>query len=124
MHHQLSPARKELIAERARVMRFAQTSSENALWQVIRCNQLGPAFKRQMPIGGNYIADFAAPSAKLVIEVDGKYHSSRAAADARKDRYLRRAGYRVLRIPAETVMRDITAAVALVQAALVAEQTP
>ena len=37
----------------------------------------------------------------------------------RKDRHLRRAGYRVLRIPAELVMRDIAAAVELVRATLV-----
>jgi very-short-patch-repair endonuclease len=83
----------------------------------IRRNQLGVSFKRQFPVG-YHIADFAAPRVKLAIEVAGGYHVTRAAADARKDRHLRRAGWRVLRIPAELVMRDIAAAVALVRAAL------
>jgi very-short-patch-repair endonuclease len=118
MQHQLSASRKQLIAERARLMRFAQTSSEFALWQAIRCGALGVAFKRQYPVG-RFIADVAAPAAKLIVEIDGAYHARRATADARRDRYLRRAGYRVVRIPAELVMRDIAAAVQLVRVALV-----
>jgi len=106
MRQQVSLQRQRVIAERAWCMRFAQTPSESALWQAIRRSQLGVSFKRQFPIG-NHIADFAAPSVKLAIEVDGGYHATRAAADARKDRHLSRAGYRVLRIPAELVMRDI-----------------
>jgi len=117
MQAKLSQSRRQLIAERARSMRHVQTASEFAFWQAIRCKRLGVAFKRQVPIG-NHIADFAAPGIKLAIEIDGGYHVNRAAADARKDRHLRRAGYRVLRIPAELVMRDIAAAVELVRAAL------
>jgi very-short-patch-repair endonuclease len=117
VRQQVSLQRQQLIAERAWCMRNAQTSSELALWQAIRRKQLGVSFKRQFPIG-NHVADFAAPSVKLAIEVDGGYHANRAAADARKDRHLRRAGYRVLRIPADLVMRDISAAIASVRAAL------
>ncbi len=123
MRHQVSLQRQRVISERAWCMRNAQTVSEFALWQAIRCNQLGASFKRQFPVG-NHIADFAAPSVKLAIEVDGGYHVTRATADARKDRHLRRAGYRVLRIPADLVMRDISAAVALVRAVLASTQLP
>jgi very-short-patch-repair endonuclease len=70
-----------------------------------------------VPIG-NFIADFVAPSVQLVVEVDGTCHITRAAADARKDRFLRRAGYRVLRISAEVVMRNLDEAVERVKAAL------
>jgi very-short-patch-repair endonuclease len=38
--------------------------------------------------------------------VDGEYHRSRQAADARRDRALVRAGYHVLRIDAELVVRE------------------
>ena len=117
MQAKLSQSRRQLIAERARSMRHAQTASEFAFWRAIRSKRLGVAFRRQCPIG-NHIADFAAPGIKLAIEIDGGYHVNRVAADARKDRHLSRAGYRVLRIPAELVMRDITAAVELVRAAL------
>jgi len=47
--------------------------------------------------------------------VDGGYHSERVRADARRDRALSRAGYRVLRLPAELVMRDLAAAVECVR---------
>jgi len=123
MQAKFSQARRQLIAELARSMRHAQTASEFAFWQAIRCNRLGVAFRRQYPVG-NHIADFAAPNIKLAVEIDGGYHANRAAADARRDRHLGRAGYRVLRIPAELVMRDIAAAVELVCAALVAKQIP
>ena len=62
--------------------------------------------KRQQPVG-KYIADFIAPSRKLIVEVDGSYHASRAAADERRDRYLTRAGYRVVRVSAELVMHQL-----------------
>ena len=120
MQTKLNQARQQIIAERAREMRFAQTASEFAFWQVIRGKRLGVAFKRQFPVG-NHIADFAAPSVKLAIEIYGSYHVKRAAADACKDRHLKRAGYRVLRLPAELVMRDIAAAVELLHAALAAK---
>jgi very-short-patch-repair endonuclease len=55
---------------------------------------------------GRFIVDFVAPELRLVIEVDGAYHRSRHAADARRDRALVRAGYHVLRIDAELVMRE------------------
>ena len=65
-----------------------------------------------------FIADFYAPSARLIVEVDGGYHAGRVAADARRDRKLIRAGYRVVRLPAELVMRDLPAAVLAVRRAL------
>jgi very-short-patch-repair endonuclease len=64
------------------------------------------------------IADFVAPSVKLVVEVDGGYHAERVRADARRDRELGRLGYRVLRVSAELVVRDIERAQELVRAAL------
>jgi len=55
---------------------------------------------------------------RLVVEVDGRCHESRPRADARRDAELRGLGYRVLRVEAALVMRDLTAAVMLVRAAL------
>ncbi len=51
----------------------------------LRSSQLGVAFRRQVPLLG-FIADFYAPSARLVVEVDGGYHARRVSADARRDR--------------------------------------
>ena len=55
---------------------------------------------------------------RFVVEVDGACHALRPQADARRDSELRRLGYRVLRLDAELVMRDLGAAVALVREAL------
>jgi very-short-patch-repair endonuclease len=72
-------------------------------------------FRRQQVIG-EHIVDFLARKASLVVEVDGDVlHAHQAAADARRDEKLRRTGYRVLRIPASLVERDLEAAVALIQ---------
>jgi very-short-patch-repair endonuclease len=69
-------------------------------------------------LAGSYIVDFCAPSVRLIVEVDGGCHVLRRAADARRDAALGALGYRVLRLDAELVMRDLAAAVALVRAAL------
>jgi very-short-patch-repair endonuclease len=69
-----------------------------------------------VPVLGRFIADFLAPEVRLVVEVDGLYHTSRSGHDARRDRALVRAGYHVLRLDAELVMADLGAAVARVAA--------
>jgi len=114
----VSSHRQALLAERARAFRGSPTASESLLWSAIRGNRMGVAFRRQVVIAGKYVADFAAPSARLVVEVDGGYHCSRGGADARRDRALLRLGWRVLRLDAEFVLRNLPAAVAAVRDAL------
>lgn len=107
---------KDTLALHAHTMRQAPTDSEAQLWRALRSSQLGVAFRRQVPLLG-FIADFYAPSVRLVVEVDGGYHAVRASADARRERKLERAGYRVLRIEAEELTRNLPAAVAKIRAA-------
>jgi very-short-patch-repair endonuclease len=118
VYRRTSPHRSELLAQRAGRMRFAVTSSEQLLWLQLRGKQLGVSFRRQVPLGGRFIVDFLARGPRLVVEVDGGYHARRVVADARRDRALVRLGYRVLRLDAELVVRDMAAAVELVRAAL------
>ena len=106
-----------LLAERAHFMRHNGTATERALWRDLSGNKLGVAFRRQVPVG-RYIADFMAPSLKLIIEVDGGYHSQRAVADARRTRVLDRLGYRVLRLDAVVVSRQLALAVEVIRKAL------
>ena len=107
---------KANLALYAHTMRLAPTDSEAQLWRALRASQLGVAFRRQVPLLG-FIADFYAPSVRLVVEVDGGYHARRVSADARRDSKLVRAGYRVLRIEATRVMRELSAVVAKIAAA-------
>jgi len=109
------PSRLELFA---RQHRSCLTESEARLWSALNAGQLGVSFRRQVPIGGRFIADLCAPSTKLIVEVDGGYHTRRLAADASRDRKLSRLGYRVVRVSADLVLSDLASAVALVRAAL------
>ncbi|WP_367186997.1 endonuclease domain-containing protein [Roseibium sp.] len=75
------------------------TEAEKKLWQVLRAHRLeGISFRRQMPID-RYIVDFAAPSQRLIVEVDGSQHAGVLGLkrDDERDRYLRAMGWTVLR---------------------------
>jgi very-short-patch-repair endonuclease len=67
---------------------------------------------------GNFIVDFLAPRPRVIVEVDGGYHATRVGADAPRDRKLARLGYRVVRVDADLIRRDVQAAVNQIRAAL------
>jgi very-short-patch-repair endonuclease len=113
-----SAHRSRQLDERARAMRGAPTSSEALLFQAVRGGRLGVSVRRQVPLLGRFIADLLVPELRLVIEVDGGYHAGRPEADARRDRALAVAGYHVLRIEAELVIRDLPAVVERVREAV------
>ena len=81
---------------------------EVLLWQRLRGSPGGMRFRRQHPIGLEYVADFYCSAARLVIEVDGEIHAQSGAlkADERRDAYLRERGLNVVRIPARDVLSD------------------
>jgi very-short-patch-repair endonuclease len=120
-HRQPSLARSPLLAQRAAEMRSELNPAEAALWAHLKGRALGVMFRRQVVVLARYIADFLAPAAKVIVEVDGGYHARRERADARRDEKLRRAGYRVVRVPAELVLHAPAEAVALVWRALLVE---
>ena len=115
--HSPSPARAHLLASRAQANRRSPTEPERVLWSALSGSQLGVAFRRQVVLG-NAIADFFAPSVRLVVEVDGAHHRLRRTADARRDRNLRRLGCEVLHIDAQLVIRQLPHAVALIRSAV------
>jgi crossover junction endodeoxyribonuclease RuvC len=79
----------------ARRLRVDSTEVEKILWQSLRNEQLGIKFRRQAPVL-NYIADFLAHDAKLIVELDGGQHADRLADD-RRTAILEQAGFRVIR---------------------------
>ncbi len=89
----------EKLKSNARRLRSNLTDAEILLWSRLRRKQLlNVQFYRQKPIG-NYITDFYAPSAKLVIEVDGgqhfeEYHMQK---DRKRDFFMEKQGLKVLR---------------------------
>jgi very-short-patch-repair endonuclease len=108
-----STARLEL---QARQHCSCLTESEARLWSALKARQLGVQFRREVPLAARFIVDFFASSIGLIVEVDGGYHAHRRAADASRDQKLRRLGYRVVRLDAELVLRDLPTAVALIRA--------
>ena len=96
-----NPRRFAVLAERAHSMRRAPTTSEALFFQAVRAGRLGVSFRRQVPLLGRFIVDLFASEIGLVVEIDGGYHVARVDADARRDRALARAGYHVVRVPAE-----------------------
>jgi very-short-patch-repair endonuclease len=66
------------------------TDPDRSGWGRLRRKQVcSVQFYRQKPIG-NYIVDFYAPKAKIVVEVDGSQHmeSEQAARDSQRDAFL------------------------------------
>ena len=62
---------KQPLSARARALRREMTDAERKLWLFLRQRQLdGIKFRRQVPIG-QYIADFASHTPKVIVEVDG-----------------------------------------------------
>ncbi|HEY6561675.1 MAG TPA: DUF559 domain-containing protein [Polyangiaceae bacterium] len=115
---QHSSHRQAVLAERAREMRQSLTPSEQVLWQAIRGGGLGVQFRRQVVLG-RYIVDFFAREVALVVEVDGGYHARlRERADERRDRWLRRQGYTILRLGDALVLRELPQAIGLIRARL------
>ena len=99
-------ARSRQFAKR---LRWQLTSAETILWSHLRRDMfLGLRFRRQHPIGP-YIADFACTAARLVIEIDGGTHSTpeEASHDRRRDAYIRKQGWRIIRVTNGDVYRQL-----------------
>lgn len=104
--------RQIFTTQRARELRASQTSAEALLWRRLRNRALlGFKFVRQAPIGP-YFIDFLCREEALVIEIDGATHSTEAelAYDARRETFLRGAGFRILRVSNDDVFHNMTGA--------------
>lgn len=101
----LYPLLKEFAHENKRHM----TEAESMLWEFLRAGRLGARFKRQHIILG-FIVDFVCLESKLVIEVDGGYHSEfeQIQKDEHRTEKIEALGYRVIRFTNEEVMEDIS----------------
>lgn len=74
------------------------TEAERKLWWLLRKNQLGVRFRRQVPFP-RYVVDFYCAQAKLVVELDGSQHYTEKGRreDEERDAYLRQIGQSVVR---------------------------
>lgn len=101
-HHPVSPVNRGNA-------RKQMTDAELKLWNEIRAHRLmGLSFRRQMPIAG-YIVDFACPTKKLIVELDGSQHASSevSASDVARTAKLEALGWTILRFWNDDAIRDI-----------------
>ena len=103
-----SPDRYKMLKEFAKKNKQFQTDAESLIWRYIRNNQLGVKFNRQYIIG-DYIVYFVCLERKLIIEIDGGYHSE--YEQIQKDEYrterLKSMGFHVIRFTNEQLFTDI-----------------
>jgi len=104
----------------ARNLRSGMTDAEQRLWSRLRRKQiLDVQFYRQKPLG-EYIVDFYAPAAGLVIEVDGGQHfeAEQVRRDEIRTAYLQAQSLRVLHFTDWEVLREEDAVLEVIFAAV------
>lgn len=96
-----------LLKKFARENRKTMTDAEEYLWRFLKKNQLGAPFRKQHIIG-MFIADFFCLPSKLIVEIDGLYHSlpEQQISDEERTKWLESNGYKVVRFTNEEVLYD------------------
>ena len=102
------PVYYALLKDWAKGMRSNPTEAEAILRDYVRANNLGYKFLFQYIIR-QFIVDFFCPDCKLIIEVDGGYHSEpvQEIDDETRTQMLEELGYRVIRFTNEQILYDI-----------------
>ncbi len=95
------------LKEFARYLRKNSTLAEILLWNKIKGEALGVAFKRQVPID-DYIVDFFCHELMLIIEVDGYSHDFKYEYDTQRQNKLEDLGFKILRFGDQMVKNDIS----------------
>lgn len=103
-----SPDRYVLLKDFADKNKQFPTEAESLLWRNIRARRLNAKFNRQHIIG-DYIVDFVCIEKKLIIEVDGGYHSEyeQIEKDEFRTARLNKMGFSVIRFSNEEVLENI-----------------
>ncbi|UOE41416.1 leucine--tRNA ligase [Chryseobacterium suipulveris] len=99
-----------LLIKKAQENRDNQTEAEAILWEQLKSRKLDHKFRRQHLIA-DFIVDFVCLSKKLVVEVDGGYHTDpeQQMADEERTKILINEGFEVVRFRNEEVIGDIEA---------------
>lgn len=84
------------------------TEAEATIWNYIKASQLGLRYRPQHIIG-DYIADFACIPIKLIIEIDGLYHSlpQQQISDEQRTSWLEKRGWKVIRFTNEEIFSNL-----------------
>jgi len=105
---------------RARQLRQSPSNAERLLWGALRGRRLAAyKFVRQAPIGP-FFADFLCRTHRLIVEVDGATHSTdeQISYDRRREAFLRKLGYRVVRVGNMDIYENLAGVVETIFAVL------
>jgi imidazole glycerol-phosphate synthase subunit HisF len=93
---------------KAFLLRNRETEAEKLLWERLSKSKLGYRFKRQHPTE-YFIADFYCHKAKLVIELDGRYHGlkDQMRYDVDRTKVMESFGLKVLRFKDEEIFQEL-----------------
>jgi len=110
----------ELLKKNAKKLRRFSTEAEFVLWEMLRAKKLCEKFRRQHIIN-DIIVDFVCLPKKLVIEVDGGYHTDPEILklDILKTEILNELGYKVIRFTNDEVLANIDSVLETIQKALI-----
>ena len=101
-----------------RALRKNPTEAEQTLWRHLRFRQIGGhKFRRQQPMG-KYVVDFVCFEKRLIIEVDGYQHSEHIVYESRRNGWLEKQGFSVLRFWDNQVLKEIEAVKEIIMGAL------
>jgi very-short-patch-repair endonuclease len=91
--------------------RNAPTPAEERLWEALQNRQLAGLRFRCQHAYATFIFDFYCPAYKLVVEVDGGYHTDpeQAQQDRERDSYLAQLGFHTLRFTNDEVLEKLPA---------------
>jgi very-short-patch-repair endonuclease len=111
-----SPDRYILLKDFALKNKQFPTEAEKLLWQYICAKQLTVKFNRQHIIG-DYIVDFVCIEKKLVVEVDGGYHSEyeQIEKDEFRTERLNEMGFTVIRFSNEEVLGNTPSVINIIK---------
>lgn len=119
------------VEEWKKTLQFAKqnrkeaTAAENTIWQEIRNRQIADCkFRRQHPIAG-FIPDFVCLKKKLIIEIDGEYHSEseQIAFDKARENWLAEQGFTMLRFTNQMVNTALNTVLKDIEQALLNKET-
>jgi leucyl-tRNA synthetase len=105
-----------LLIEHAQKMRKEPTDAEKMLWEELRNKKLENKFRQQHLIS-DFIVDFVCLDKKLIIEVDGGYHSHSEQQRLDEDRTsrLKEEGFDVIRFTNDEVIFNISQVVSKIK---------
>ena len=112
--------RQILVGHLPRNLRNAPTNAERLLWRHLKSRQIeGCKFRRQHPCG-DYILDFVCLERSMMVELDGSQHFDAATYDEERSRFLRIAGFEVLRFWNNEVFGELDGVLEVIRRELVA----